>query len=265
MSVAFPRTYESAVRRQLELRDRLVLTGGPRRVRRVAGADISYDRGDDRFYAAVVVLELPELALVEQSTAVGRSPFPYIPGLLSFREGPLLMRAFRRLSIAPDLALFDGHGIAHMRGIGIASHLGLLLDLPSVGCAKSRLVGEHGEPGPEVGDLAPLRHAGRRVGSVVRTREGVKPIFVSPGHRIGIGPAVRWVLRCCQGYRLPEPTRQAHLLANRLRVSGRGRSRPASRRRTPRGRPARCDRPARPCPTRGARRRRPRRDRRCRT
>jgi len=216
----FPRTYASAVRRQLELRDRLVLRGGPRRVRRVAGADLSYDRGSDRFFAAVVVLELPGLEVVEEATAKGRSPFPYIPGLLSFREGPLLVRAFRRLKERPDLAIFDGHGIAHMRGFGIACHLGLLLDLPSVGCAKSRLVGEHGEPGRRVGASAPLVHEGRRVGAVVRTRRGTKPVFVSPGHRISIPAAVRRVLECCAGYRLPEPTRQAHLLANRIRRSG---------------------------------------------
>jgi deoxyribonuclease V len=216
----FPRTYASAVRRQLEFRGRLVLRGGPRRVRLVAGADISYDRGSDRFHAAVVVLRLPGLAPEEQATARGESPFPYIPGLLSFREGPLLMRAFKRLRCRPDAVLFDGHGIAHMRGFGIASHLGLLLDLPSVGCAKSRLVGEHDEPGPEVGDRVPLRHEGRTVGAVLRTRREVKPIFVSPGHRIGTPAAVRLVLRCGGGYRLPEPTRRAHLLANLLRREG---------------------------------------------
>ncbi|MHC4136075.1 MAG: deoxyribonuclease V [Planctomycetota bacterium] len=214
----FPRTYSGAVRRQLELRDRLVLSGGPRRVARVAGADISYDRGSDRFHAAVVVLGWPGLEVVESATARGRSPFPYIPGLLSFREGPLLMRAFRRLERPPDLILFDGHGIAHMRRFGIASHLGLLLDLPSIGCAKRRLVGEHAAPGRKVGDQTPLVHEGRRVGAVVRTRAGVKPVFVSPGHRIGLAAAVRWVLATGAGYRLPEPTRQAHLLANRLRV-----------------------------------------------
>jgi deoxyribonuclease V len=213
----FPRTYAGAVKCQLELRGRLVRSGAPRRVRRVAGADISYDKGDDRFFAAVVVCALPGLEVVETVTATGRSPFPYIPGLLTFREGPLLMRAFRKLKAAPDLVLFDGHGVAHMRGFGVASHLGLLLDLPSVGCAKSRLVGEHDEPGPERGDWTPLRYEGRTVGRVVRTRPGVKPIFVSIGHRIGLAPAVRWTLRCCGRYRLPEPTRQAHLLANRLR------------------------------------------------
>ena len=218
--MGFPRTYRTAVARQLELRDRLVLKGGPRRVRLVAGADLSYDRGSDRFFAAVVVCRLPDLAVVETATARGTSPFPYIPGLLSFREGPLLLRAFRRLRAQPDLVLFDGHGIAHMRGFGIACHIGLLLDLPSVGCAKTRLVGTHAQPGRAVGAEAPLRHDGRRVGTVLRTRAGAKPVFVSCGHRIGLKAAVRWTLSACRGYRLPEPTRQAHLLANRLRRAG---------------------------------------------
>jgi len=218
----FARDYTSAVRTQLEVRDRLIVGGGPRAVRRVAGADISYDRGSDRFHAAVVVVGFPGLEEVETAEARGRSPFPYIPGLLSFREGPLLMRAFRRLETPPDLVLFDGHGIAHMRGVGIASHLGLLLDLPAIGCAKSRLVGSHDEPGPQAGDSAPLLFEGRRVGTVLRTRAGVKPMFVSPGHRIGHAAAVRWVLACGAGYKLPEPTRLAHLHANRMRLRGRG-------------------------------------------
>ena len=208
---------------ELELRGQLVISGGPRSVRRVAGADISYDRGSDHFFAAIVVLALPGLEIVETASAEGRSPFPYIPGLLSFREGPLLMRAFRKLKARPDLVLFDGHGIAHMRGIGIASHLGLLLDLPAVGCGKSRLVGEHAEPGARVGAQTPLRYEDRTIGAVVRTRKGVKPIFVSPGHRIGHAAAVRWTLKCCAGYRLPEPTRQAHLLSNELRKGWGGR------------------------------------------
>jgi deoxyribonuclease V len=213
----FARTWKGAVRQQLRLRGRLALSGSPRRVRRVAGADISYDKGSDRFFAAVVVLAWPGLAVVEEATASGRSPFPYVPGLLSFREGPLLLRAFRKLRAPPDLVIFDGHGVAHMRGFGIASHLGLLLDVPSIGCAKSRLVGEHGEPLRAAGSRTPLRLEGRVVGAVVRTRKGVKPVYVSVGHRIGLPAAVRWALRTCAGYRLPEPTRRAHILANRLR------------------------------------------------
>lgn len=186
-------------------------------MRLVAGADVSHDRGSDRFHAAVVLLSLPGLETVEEATAEGRSPFPYVPGLLSFREGPLLLRAFRRLRGKPDLVLFDGHGIAHPRGIGIASHMGLLLGIPSIGCGKSLLVGEFDPPGPRRGDWTPLRHEGRRVGAALRSRAGTKPIFVSPGHAIGHAAALRWVLRCGEGYRVPAPVRRAHLLANRLR------------------------------------------------
>ena len=210
--------YAGAVAIQERLRRRLRFRPLPE-TGLVAGADVSYSKGDDRFFAAVVVLKMPELTIFETASASERVTFPYIPGLLSFREGPLLMRAFRRLRSKPDLVLFDGHGIAHMRGCGIASHLGLLLDLPSVGCAKSRLVGEHGEPGPRVGDHTRLRYEHRTVAAVLRTREGVKPIFVSQGHRISLPAAVRWVLRAGGGYRLPEPTRRAHLLANQVRTS----------------------------------------------
>lgn len=214
----FARSVAGARRQQQRLRSRLILAGGPRRVALVAGADVSYDRGSDRFHAAVVTLALPSLATVEESTAEGESPFPYVPGYLSYREGPLLLRAFRALRRKPDLVLFDGQGIAHPRGIGIASHLGLLLDLPSIGCGKSLLVGEYDPPGRRVGDWTPLRHEGRRVGAALRTREGAKPIFVSAGHRIGLSAAIRWVLRCGEGFRVPAPVRRAHALANRLRL-----------------------------------------------
>jgi deoxyribonuclease V len=140
-----------------------------------------------------------------------------VPGYLSFREGPLLLRAFKRLERKPDLVLFDGQGIAHPRGLGLAAHMGVLLDLPSVGCAKSRLVGEHGEPGRLRGDWTPLLLEGRQVGAVVRTREGVNPLFVSPGHRMGITQAVRWALACCRT-RVPEPIRLAEQVVNRLKA-----------------------------------------------
>ncbi|MGH7163838.1 MAG: deoxyribonuclease V [Planctomycetota bacterium] len=220
----WPRTHRGAVRRQLELRDRLVLRGAPRRVRSVAGADISYGRGSDRFFAAVVVLSWPGLEILEEAAATGKSPFPYIPGLLSFREGPLLLRAFAKLDRRPDLVLFDGHGVAHPRRFGVASHLGLLLGIPSIGCAKRRLVGEHGVPGPTPGDSTPLSCEGRRVGAVLRTRRGVKPIFVSCGHGIGLAAALRWAFRLCDGHRLPAPLRAAHLLSNRLRQEASSRS-----------------------------------------
>jgi deoxyribonuclease V len=154
--------------------------------------------------------------VVEVATASGRPAFPYVPGYLSFREGPLLLEAFGRLRLQPDLCLFDGQGLAHPRRFGLACHLGVLLDLPSVGCAKSLLVGEYREPGAKRGDWSPLRLDGRMVGAVLRSRDSVNAIFVSPGHRITLRGAVRWVLACSRA-RVPEPIRLAEQVVNRLK------------------------------------------------
>jgi deoxyribonuclease V len=151
---------------------------------------------------------------VEYAIATRPATFPYIPGLLSFREGPVILDAMNKLSAAPDLLIFDGQGVAHPRRLGIASHIGLLLDLPSIGCAKSRLCGQHEEPGLERGSHVPLMDKGETIGSVVRTRSGVKPVFVSVGHRLDLRTSVEYVLACCRGYRLPETTRRAHLMAS---------------------------------------------------
>ena len=204
---------------QARLRCRLRIRGGPRRVGLVAGADLAYRADGSRAWAAVVLWSPRDGAIVETATASGRPGFPYVPGYLSFREGPLLLRAFRRLRRTPDLVLFDGQGIAHPRGLGLASHLGVLLNLPSVGCAKSRLVGEHREPGFRRGDWAPLTLEGRCVGAVLRTRDGVAPLWISPGHRIGIRRAAARVLACCRT-RVPEPIRLAEQVANRLKAAG---------------------------------------------
>jgi len=201
---------------QERLRARVRVTGGPRRPRLVAGADLAYRADGSRAWAAVVLVSLPDGVVVETATAWHRPPFPYIPGYLSFREGPLLLEAFGRLERRPDLCLFDGQGIAHPRGVGLASHMGVLLDLPSVGCAKSRLVGKHDEPGAGRGDWAPLRLEGRTVGAVLRTREGVRPIYVSPGHRIGLARAIECVLAVSR-LRVPEPIRQAERVADELK------------------------------------------------
>ncbi|MCL7454196.1 MAG: endonuclease V, partial [Anaerolineae bacterium] len=145
----------------------------------------------------------------------GKAPvtFPYVPGLLTFREGPSVVKALEELDTWPDLLIFDGHGLAHPRRIGLASHMGVILDRPSIGCAKSRLVGEHGEPDDDAGNWTPLRDGQEVIGAVVRTRAKVKPVFVSIGHRIDLNTAVDFVLRCTRGYRLPETTRYAHRLA----------------------------------------------------
>jgi deoxyribonuclease V len=198
---------------RVEVRDRLA-----ERVRLVAGVDVSSARFGTAVHAAVVVYDLDRSVLVATAAASMAAAFPYVPGLLSFRELPVVLEAFRGLAAIPDMVLVDGQGIAHPRRLGIASHLGLWLDLPSVGCAKSRLCGEHGEPGALRGAWARLTDGEEEIGRVVRTRDRVRPLFVSPGHRVGMVQAVQIVLACGRGYRLPEPTRLAHIESNMLRV-----------------------------------------------
>ncbi|MHC4481288.1 MAG: deoxyribonuclease V, partial [Planctomycetota bacterium] len=177
----------------------------------VAGADVAFDRRSNSVFAAALLLSYPELEVVEQASARQTSPFPYVPGLLSFREGPAVLKAFAKLRRRPDVVIFDGQGYAHPRRLGLASHMGLWLRLPTVGCAKSRLTGEHKEPGKRKGSVTPLLDGAEQIGAVVRTRSGVKPVFVSPGHLADVASSLGLVLDCCRGLRLPEPTRQAHI------------------------------------------------------
>ena len=179
----------------------------------IAGVDISAEKAQGMATGAVVVLEYPELELVETQVVQGRPNFPYVPGLLSFRESPLTLAACEKLSITPDLILVDGQGIAHPRRLGLASHLGLLLDTPTIGCAKSLLCGQHEEPAFDAGSYIEVVDKGETIGVALRTRAGVKPIYVSIGHKVDLETAIHWVLECCRGYRLPEPTRLAHLAA----------------------------------------------------
>lgn len=188
----------------------------------VAGVDVSFDRRDPLLFAAVVLLSFPALEVVEVASASRETRFPYVPGYLSFREIPVLLDAFARLSRTPDLLVCDGHGRAHPRRFGIACHLGVILELPSLGCAKSRLVGSHREPGPRRGAHTQLREGGQVIGEVVRTREGVRPVYVSVGHRITLATARRLTLRMARRYRLPEPTRVAHREVNRVRREAKG-------------------------------------------
>ena len=189
-------------------------SGEPQSGQRIAGVDIPVDSKWGVGIGAVVVLSYPELEVVEVTVEEAPLTFPYVPGLLSFRETPVLREAFRRIAGPIDLLLVDGQGYAHPRRFGIACHLGLLLDVPAIGCAKSRLLGEQlGELGEAAGSRADLLDGGGVIGSVLRTRDGVSPLFVSVGHRIGLAEAEAWVLRCCRGYRLPEPTRLAHQAA----------------------------------------------------
>jgi len=179
----------------------------------IAGVDISAGKVRGVATGAVVVLDYPGLGVAETKIAQGKFGLPYIPGLLSFREAPLTLAACERLSITPDLILVDGQGIAHPRRLGLASHLGLFLNTPTIGCAKSLLCGKHKEPGEKPGSYAEVVDEGEIIGVALRTKLGTKPIYVSIGHKIGLETAIYWVLKCCHGYRLPEPTRLAHLAA----------------------------------------------------
>jgi len=200
-----------AIQHQLAERVISETTFNPGAVRTVAGVDVGIRGGMAR--AAVVVLRLSDLEPVDCAVDEKPATFPYIPGLLTFREGPAVLGALERLSTWPDLLIFDGQGIAHPRRIGLAAHMGVLLDHPSVGCAKSRLLGAHAEPGETVGDWEPLSDEGEVIGAVVRSRAGVKPLYVSIGHRVDLPTAVALVLRCTRGFRLPETTRYAHRVA----------------------------------------------------
>jgi len=210
-------SYHEAVAIQNTLRKQVKCAASGRRIKTVAGADASYDKGSNRIYASVAVLDFSSLELIEQADSEADAVFPYIPGLLSFREVPAVVKAFEGLRTRPDALICDGQGIAHPRRFGLASHLGVLFGIPTVGCAKSRLCGDHGPVGPKQGDYAPLKVNGRTVGAVLRTRERVKPVFVSVGHLINLRGAVTLVLHCCAGYRLPEPTRRAHHLVSAAR------------------------------------------------
>jgi deoxyribonuclease V len=177
----------------------------------IAGVDISVYREQGVARGAVVVLNYPELRLVETKVVSGKVDFPYIPGLLSFREVPLTLEVCQELSVIPDLILVDGQGIAHPRRFGLASHLGLFLDMPTIGCAKSRLCGHHQEPADEPGSYAEVVDGGETIGVALRTKAGTKPVYVSIGHKVDLEAAIYWVMNCCRGYRLPEPCRLAHL------------------------------------------------------
>jgi deoxyribonuclease V len=172
--------------------------------------------GEDRrgmARGAVVVLRFPELELVERSVVEQMVSFPYVPGLLSFRETPLILAACENLSLTPDLFIADAQGIAHPRRLGLASHLGLILDVPTIGCAKSILCGRHGDLGQEPGSYAPLLDGDEVIGAALRTKRGVNPVYVSIGQKVDLEAALKWVMACLKGYRLPEPTRLAHLAA----------------------------------------------------
>ena len=207
-------TTEEATAIQLSLARQMSHTNGiSEEARYVVGTDISPPDDDGLAYGGAVVMRLPDLQVVEVKRSRGRPGFPYVPGLLSFREAPLVLAALDLLTTTPDLLLADGQGLAHPRRFGLACHLGLLADLPAIGCAKSILRGKHGSLDSERGSWIPLEDKGELVGAALRTRDGVNPIYVTIGHKVDLPAAISWVLACGGGYRMPEPTRLAHLAA----------------------------------------------------
>ena len=199
---------------QEELRALVICEDQLPEVRFVAGVDVGFEQKNTITRAAVAVLSFPGLELVESSIARQATTFPYIPGLLSFREIPVVLEALDHIRQTPDLILCDGQGIAHPRHFGIACHLGVLTNIPSIGVAKSRLVGTHDEVPQNKGTYVPLMYHGEQIGAVLRTRDGVKPLYISPGHKISLESSIHYVMQCLTRYRLPETTRWAHRLAS---------------------------------------------------
>lgn len=203
---------QEAVALQQQLRQQIVCDDRFDPVQRVAGVDVSVERQGDLGYAAVIVLRLSDMQVEEQAVVSAPVRFPYVPGLLGFREVPIVLEALNHLSQLPDVLLCDGQGIAHPRRFGLACHLGLLTDIPSIGVAKSRLCGHHAPVADERGAWVPLYDGAEVIGAVLRSRPGTKPLYVSPGHRVSLMSAIQLVMCCVTHYRLPEPTRLAHQL-----------------------------------------------------
>jgi deoxyribonuclease V len=209
---------KEAVKLQERLSTRIIRKGRLGKVRYVAGADVAFSEDPPLAYAGVIVMTFPDLVIVETQQTVSELIFPYIPGLLSFRESPALLKTFQKVRLKPDLVLIDGQGVAHPRGIGIASHIGLWLDIPTLGCAKSVLFGKYRSPGRNRGSWSPMTDMQNRIiGAAVRTRDKTNPIYVSIGHKINLLSAIRYALACTRGFRIPEPTRQADAFVARIK------------------------------------------------
>ena len=210
-------TPKEAVQIQTELRKRIEFHDAFDKVRVVAGADVAFDKQAHKGYGAVITYSFPGLEEIERKGVKAEIAFPYIPGLLAFREAPILLKAFASLETEPDVVLFDGQGLAHSRRMGIATHMGILLNKPTIGCAKSRLIGAFDEPGTDVGCYSPLLDGKETVGVVLRTRKHINPIFVSPGMHISLENCITLVLACVDGYRIPKPTREADRYAAEIK------------------------------------------------
>jgi deoxyribonuclease V len=210
-------SYKESRNLQIRLARRVRLTGIKKEPRVVAGLDCAFSKDDKKIFAAVVVIKLSDFEVIETATAARKLTFPYIPGLLSFREAPVCIDAIEKLKAKPDVFIVDGHGVAHPRRFGIASHIGVLVDKPTVGCAKSRLIGDYDELGRSKGSYSKLLDKGDVIGAVVRTRADVKPVYVSVGHKCTLDDAIRIVLDCTTRFRLPEPSRLAHQLVGQVK------------------------------------------------
>lgn len=215
LDMRFPDNVNDARKIQFQLKQRVKITSLKNKPQLVAGVDAAYTR--THVISVACLYNFPDLHLIEETHFRTKISFPYIPGFLSFREGPAIIGAIKRLTPLPDVILFDGQGVAHPSHIGIASHMGVLLNIPSIGCAKSRLVGDYSEPGPMKGQYSNLTYQHQIVGAVLRTRKGVKPIFISPGHLVNQKGSINIVLQCTGKYRIPEPLRRADLLSKELK------------------------------------------------
>jgi deoxyribonuclease V len=202
-------TPRAAVGIQNNLKNRIQRKDSFKTIKVIAGADVAFDKSKNWGYGGVIAYRFPSLEEIERKGVIRPVSFPYVPGLLAFREAPILLEAFASLKTEPDLVVFDGQGIAHFRRMGIATHMGIVLNKPTIGCAKSRLIGCYAEPGEDVGSRSPLIDGEETVGIVLRTRKRVRPIFVSPGTKISLATSIEVVLQCVDGYRIPKPTREA--------------------------------------------------------
>jgi deoxyribonuclease V len=211
----WPKTIFEAKAVQSTLKNKVRIIPLRKKPRYLASVDAAFT--GDRVIGAACLYRYPEIMLVDETYAELSNLFPYVPGFLSFREGSVIIKSIGKLPIKPDLILFDGQGIAHPLGLGLASHMGVVLNIPAIGCAKSRLVGEYKEPKMEKGSWSPLLYNGNVVGAVLRTKDSVRPLFISPGHRIDLQTSIEIVLKCITKYRIPEPLRRADFLSKRIK------------------------------------------------
>jgi deoxyribonuclease V len=212
-------TVSEAIAYQHELRRQISIKPFDKEIKTIAGADISFNKYEETVYAGIVLFNYPELQLISTSTAVSRTSFPYISGLLAFREVPALLEAWENCIQKPDILVLDGQGIAHERRLGIATHFGLVTGATTIGSAKSRLTGKYEEPANEVFARSPMYDKGELIGVALRSKRNCNPIFISPGNNISMEQSVDVIKSCIRGYRIPEPTRQAHLLVNKIRIA----------------------------------------------